>query len=567
MIDSTQIVLIIELVLILLFSIALYCFYIKKNTYFLVGILTVFLWFLNFGLIVLLPFDIYYNIKQSDKSKKDINNNILSISYACSYWIIFVLSWVFLPVLKEYENRGEFTRMEKLKGSIKSNIMFYVILGIVAVVGLIGCVIYVIINEQETFANFFGNLYRLCIDASNLYGLFFIIFMLGYSIPKIPLSLWGKFNNEKRIKYLEFKTGSICQDIVKGKKDLLKYGHQIQATLDDLRYGDDRDTNEISKYETNLEEIIQEYKDNKDLYEIDLNEDRNDEKSIKKVSDLITLHSTIKKTQNNLLFLNCQLKKLYKEWKFRKSLNLYQVVSTDESKKQPLDSDNFEPVEISNFKRFYHLKMKPILIIIAIVLILAFDAILLFSEVTFFAGFNGCVFGLIIKSVSGFFAVHIFTIVPLLAIYYFTTFSLFRMKISLFIGIHGNHHTNSFSILFLTNFICTIGFALGVHFMELIKISNTEKPQTKLVEDYGFKIDSKSVLHKIMQFFPIILIVLVIIQYFNVFNKVMSCLGFPTFGDSDESKEIESEGRRYLRDLDKELMKTKDLDLKIDDDI
>ena len=565
MIDYTQIVLIIELVLILLFSIALYCFYIKKNTYFLVGILTVFLWFLNFGLIVLLPFDIYYNIKQSDTSEKEFNSKILSISYACSYWIIFVLSWVFLPVLKEYENRGEFTRMEKLKGSIKSNIMFYVIIGIAAVVGLIGCVIYVIIKKKE-FVPFFVGLYKFCIDASNLYGLLFIIFMLGYSIPKIPLSLWGKFNNEKRIKYLEFKTGSICQDIVKGKKDLLKYGHQIQATLDDLRYGDDRDTNEISKYETNLEEIIQEYKDNKDLYEIDLNEDRNDEKAIKKVSDLITLHSTIKKTQNNLLFLNCQLKKLYKEWKFRKSLTLYQVVSTDESKKQPLDSDNFEPVEISNFKRFYHLKIKPILIIIAIVLILAFDAILLFSEVTFFAGFNGCVFGLIIRSVSGFFAVHIFTIIPLLAIYYFTTFSLFRMKISLFIGIHGNHHTNSFSILFLTNFICTIGFALGVHFMELIKISDT-KNKTVMVDQYGFVIKSESVLQKVMQFFPIILIVLVIIQYFNVFNKVMSCLGFPTFGDSDESKEMESEGRRYLRDLDKELMKTKDLDLKIDDDI
>ena len=569
MIDETQIVLIIELVLILLFSIALYCFYIKKNTFFLVGIVTVFLWFLNFGLIVLIPFDIYYNIKQTKKSEKDINNTILSISYGCSYWIIFVLSWVFLPVLKEYENRGEFTKMEKLKGAIKSNIMFYVILGIVAGVGLIGCVIYVIVSTKE-FVPFFQSLYIFCIDASNFYGLLFIIFMLGYSIPKIPLSLWGKLNNAKRIKYLEFKTGSICQDIVKGKKDLLKYGHQIQATLDDLRYEDDKDKNEIEPYETNLEEILQEYKDNKELYEIDLNEDRNDEKSIKKVSDLITLHSTIKKTQNNILFLNCQLKKLYKEWKFRKSLTLYQVVSTDENKKEPLDNDNFEPVEISGFKRFYHLKLKPILIIIAIVLVLAFDAILLFSEVAFFAGFDGCVFGLIIKKVSGFFAVHVFTIVPLLAIYYFTTFSLFRMQISLFIGVHGNHHTNSFSILFLTNFICTIGFALGVHFLDLIKISDTEKTKmtettkmTKMTELYGFKLTT--FLQQIMQFFfSIFLILLVIIQYFNVFNKVMSCLGFPTFGDSDESKEIESDGRRYLHDLDKEIKKSKDLDMKID---
>ena len=135
------------------------------------------------------------------------------------------------------------------------------------------------------------------------------------------------------------------------------------------------------------------------------------------------------------------------------------------------------------------------------------------------------------------------------------------MKISLFIGVHGNHHTNSFSILFLTNFICTIGFALGVHFLDLIKISDTEK--TKMTKEYGFKLTT--FLEKIMQFFfPIFLILLVIIQYFNVFNKVMSCLGFPTFGDSDESKEIESDGRRYLHDLDKEIKKSKDLDMKID---
>ena len=59
--STEQIVLLIELFLIL--SFLLYFFYIKKNTSILVGILTIFLWFLNFSLVILLPFDIYFNKK------------------------------------------------------------------------------------------------------------------------------------------------------------------------------------------------------------------------------------------------------------------------------------------------------------------------------------------------------------------------------------------------------------------------------------------------------------------------------------------------------------------------
>lgn len=94
--------------------------------------------------------------------------------------------------------------------------------------------------------------------------------MLGYSIPKIPLSLLGKYDNQKRIKYLEWKTGSICQDIVKGKKDLMKYGHQVKASIENIRYADDEKKCKIADYIDCLDDIIIDYKESKELYEIDL---------------------------------------------------------------------------------------------------------------------------------------------------------------------------------------------------------------------------------------------------------------------------------------------------------
>ena len=293
---------------------------------------------------------------------------------------------------------------------------------------------------------------------------------------------------------------------------------------------------------------------------------------MQKISDLVALNSNIIKTKNNVMFLNCQLTKLYKEWKFRKSLSLYQPVIIDD-KKQPLDNGNFKPIEISNFQKFYHLKLKKVFIIIGIVLILSFDALLVFSELTFFIDkFRGCVFGIIIDNVDSFVTVHLFTILPLVIMYYSTSFSIFRMKISTFIGIHGNHHTNSYSILFLTNFICTIGFALGVHFMQLIKLTPPTKTEEKvennlfanetikdntnktiLESEYGFEAADIKVLQTVMKFFPLILIALIAIHYFSVFKKLLGCMGFPTFGgDTDESKEVESDGRHYLEKVDKE---------------
>ena len=81
---------------------------------------------------------------------------------------------------------------------------------------------------------------------------------------------------------LEWKTGSICEDIVKGKKDLMKYGHQIKASMDDIRYADDDKTSEINDYSDYLEDILKDFKESKDLYELNLDEERNEEKGCKK---------------------------------------------------------------------------------------------------------------------------------------------------------------------------------------------------------------------------------------------------------------------------------------------
>lgn len=565
-----QVILILELLVCLLFCVFLYYFYIKENTSILVAILTISLWFFNFILVALLPFDIYNAKERSKLSEKEIalnesSTSIISIIYAISYWYIFVVSWVFLPVLKEYENRGEFTPKAKLWGSIRSNLLFYGIFGAIIVVVLIVVLILWMLNKVKS--TFFGTLYHLCIDSSNLYGLLFIIFMLGYSLPKLPLLLWGKFKIDKRIQYLEWKTGNVCQKLVDGKEELKKNVKIVQATLDDVRYSNDEegDKNEAANYTDELREIIKEFNENKDLYEIDLDKVRNDEKGLKKESELITLNYNIKKMKSTVALLNLQLEKVFEEWHFLKSLLTYNIQTNEQTDNisQPLSQSNFQPIQISKKKRYYHLKIKPVLLIISMVLLLIFDGILLVSEVTFFiSSTNCCLFGIILNYVNEFAFVHVFTIIPFLMLFYLAVFSLFRMKISVFIGLYGYKHSSAYSIMFVTAFICTIGFALCTHYCQLMKLnildSKGKKVKTIIENEYGFEASEIDVLQKIMQFYPIILVLLIILNYFNVFNKIMGCIGFAAWGvDSEENKEIESDGRNYLNKMEKRLREKK----------
>lgn len=566
-----QIILILEIFVCLLFSVFLYYFYIKENTSILVAVLTITLWFFNFILVVLLPFDIYNAKERSrvtteeDIAQNDSNKSIITILYGISYWYIFVVSWVFLPVLKEYENRGEFTPKAKLWGSIKSNLIFYGIFGAVVVVVLIVVLILWMLNRVKS--NFFQTLYHLCIDSSNLYGLLFIIFMLGYSLPKLPLLLWGKFKIEKRIQYLEWKTGNVCQKLEEGKEDLKKDVQIVQATLDDVRYSteEEAEKNEATDYTDELREIIKEFNENKELYEIDLDKNRNDEKGLKKESELITLNYNIKKLKSTVALLNIQLEKVFQEWLFLKSLLTYDIQTNEHNDNisQPLSQSNFQPIQISKKKRYYYLKIKPILLIISMVLLLIFGGILLISEVTFFIPSpNFCLFGIILNYVNEFAFVHVFTMIPFLMLFYLVLFSLFRMKISVFIGLYGYKHSSAYSIMFVTSFICTIGFALCTHYSQLMKLSiknlNGKEIKTIIEEGYGFEASEIYVLKKIMQFYPLILVLLIILNYFNVFNKIMGCIGFAAWGvDSEENKEIESDGRDYLNKMKKSLRKNK----------
>ena len=208
----------IEIGICIIISIILVFYYSRRGTNPLALITAAATWCLNFILIVFLPYDIYYTYsgKEEDEAIKDI----LSAGYKFLYWTLFICSWIFVPLMQEYEDSGDFTKKRKFIRSIKNNMIFYGILGAVAITFL---VVGFIISTKETFFTLLFNL----MNCSYLIGLLLFYFLIGYSIINLPFKTFYKLNYQKQIKYLEWRAISLKNNLENIQKELVDDGYLL----------------------------------------------------------------------------------------------------------------------------------------------------------------------------------------------------------------------------------------------------------------------------------------------------------------------------------------------------
>lgn len=82
----------------------------------------------------------------------------------------------------EYHSSGYFSFAEKLKDSLKKNLLTYA----VGIVGGIIFVIYLIVKGKNSFSDVVG----LMMALSNTYGVVLIIVLMGNGLVALPKRLW-----------------------------------------------------------------------------------------------------------------------------------------------------------------------------------------------------------------------------------------------------------------------------------------------------------------------------------------------------------------------------------------
>ena len=100
------------------------------------------------------------------------------------YWSSQLLTWLLLTLMQSFTQAGEFTFMGKLKSSLWDNAIYYSSFLFIAI-------ILIIYNSLQPGLHLdWQKLKAIAAAASNTWGLFLLVFMMGYGLVEVPRILW-----------------------------------------------------------------------------------------------------------------------------------------------------------------------------------------------------------------------------------------------------------------------------------------------------------------------------------------------------------------------------------------
>lgn len=435
--------------------------------------------------IGILPYDISRSLfgQQEDKS------NPLRMTLEVLYWVSFVLTWVFGPVLVSY-NRYSYSISLKYRiwFTIRENLIFY---GVALLVICIGVAI-LLGTHKLTIAN----LFPLAISLANGYGLVILCLCLGHGFIAFPRTIWRMADpGTAYIFYLHkiARETSLCASTIADGDVALTYCTNAEAHLQG---------------------------EQKDLY------DRVGKDRMIKLSQLKG-ELPIPEKCMNAISNNKQLKKVEKiEWEKCTNIQLMDFFHLlDDCITYIVETTSF--VQDSSKSALHALKAygrKSIILVILkrifAVFIATCNAICLWSEICLMFNNKMSLFYIISHKTMPPIVSILCISTPILAYLIFIgSWSLTHLRLgSFFRFIKGA--TNPNTINYFAIILCRLGPTIGFHYLQQIGAYNCEFSEVMGKMDVVVFIGTKWNIYS-----PILLIIVMLVVAFNLVERITKCCG------------------------------------------
>uniref|UniRef100_A0AC35U6M4 G_PROTEIN_RECEP_F3_4 domain-containing protein n=1 Tax=Rhabditophanes sp. KR3021 TaxID=114890 RepID=A0AC35U6M4_9BILA len=220
-------------------------------------------WYLSFIIIFVLPLDVgitFYekciseqmNSNQStltcDQPNGMVDNDVLYDLWRIVYWTSQLLTWIVLPIMQKYSTAADFTACRKLKSAILNNAIYYTSYLVIFVL----CLLYAL---SKGLTLNWEHLRVLTTTASNSWGLFLLVVLLGYGLIEVPRKMWLISDPKYRLNKLYFSLSNIRAGKNEAEETTKEVYKEARDALELLK--NDFDTRE------NIAEIVSKFK--KDL--------------------------------------------------------------------------------------------------------------------------------------------------------------------------------------------------------------------------------------------------------------------------------------------------------------
>ena len=526
----------------------------KQNIFVILSASTV--WFFSFIVIFLLPLDISSSIYDECMHLNLSNNSCqlpysyishepLQILWLFVYWLLQILSWIILPLFQSYVSIHYFSIWKRLLWAIIHNTLMITSLILICIV----IMIFLIVEEGWNF----HNIISMAVTASNVWVLFFLIFLCGYGLVELPRYILQRFRYRSYLRFLYFQVAKVNNEKLDAEMNMRETEKQVRYYQSCIKYNDPlfKHMKIILKNMPFLKSLSNE--------DIDDFQDFSPREHIISLSTLEKLNESALKYTWDLFLSSTQLRQL-----FAQILDLEQLLEYYDKKHcliylyKSLHLNKFQSI-ISFIKWIWRIYVLRGILLTLFILSVIFSALIIISEVTIFLNQFAKVTILayvmqIDIYIGEYFSIEFISILLLAYISLCAYFSVIRIRIFNKYRLCSHHQSNEFSLLFSAILLSRLITSMCLNFLYLVdlaRLPSTSKRSVSNIQPAFFDIWGSNVPEIALLFFiyfPLVMIIVVIFAIFQLDRRLLSFLGFQQFiGEDELTLEMVIEGKQYFQ--------------------
>lgn len=451
-------------------------------------------WFFSAMLVWLVPLDLKVDHK-----------NALFPFYQAVYWIAFSFTWLVIPIQQSYWMSGYFTIRTKMKGAIRENALFYMIVGFIFVV----LIIYLAASTDLTLKE----VPALLMGMGNLWGLSACVLLLGYGLIELPRYFWFLMDDEKNLDLLYYKIANYHEENMLNEERLRDSIAMVKSVNTNLTFELNYIMNKLSREQLEYkprrrpevhDEALKELVENDpDVYALSL------------------LHYRIKWDLIEYEVTNKAYERI-----------LQKVDDTLNSQKHNADDSNHRMQVLVSKALSVVFGIGTIFILWGELTLLFNRDLSLFASVTSHSGKNS---GIIIFGLLGF--TYMMACV---------TYAMNQLHLLSYYHMHPHQGTNMSSFLFNAALVLRFVFPLGYNFLLLF-----DSDEQSSFKDLCGQMDHVPIFGDVNYYLPILIWIFCIATWFNVYEKLLGYLQvnrFSSFGRSSGASTRNADVSDSIRD-------------------
>lgn len=517
-------------------------------------------WYFSFLIVFVLPLDVSSTVYRQcigknettengteidcKKPWSDVPDNVFPNLWRVVYWTSQCLTWLIMPVMQSYSRAGEFTWKGKIKSAIIDNTIYYGTY-------LFICGILLIYLALQPSVELDGQkLKAIASSASNTWGLFLLVLLLGYALVEVPRSLWNASKKGYSLHYAYFHAAKLSCDKCEAQDAV----DDVLETLKALSAAVRPNHPQYRNVETILQKVPVEMRErmNRRPAADDSTLEPPTEKSLVRfhkqvIKALQTQHRT--ETQWDML-----VRKIFLLEDVAKN-----QVSHDHRFKwsfPPQRSSLVQAVFSPTVEWYWRCVLHSYVLKFAAVVCGILSTFVVWSEVTFFnkepvlslfANFLN-----LAKINYDYFTIEVLStlIIAYLCFCAYSTVLKIRVLNHYYIAPH--HQTDEFSLIFSGMMLCRLTPPMCLNFLGLIHMDSHIIKKRILETHYTRVMGHMDVIAIISDgfniYFPMLMLAFCLATYFSLGSRVLSMLGFQQFvGDDELTGELVDEGRELIK--------------------